>query len=253
MKQGAPRMSSNNLGRSEIKEMLDTAREHFRDGNYRIAEPLLQQLMVSETKNPEIFHMMATLYYDQGKFNKAIKTFRRALEIDPTYTDASVGLSIILNDLGRYDEGKQVFIDAQQALKRKSSSDADPYIMEKIATKHDELGELYFQYKRYDDAIEQYAKALSLSSRKAELKMKMIECFLKREDEPRALKELRLLVQEFPQFIPARLKLGLMYFNMKNTIAAVEQWESVLLRDPEHPIALKYLQMAQESGSTLLA
>jgi rhodanese-related sulfurtransferase len=26
-----------------------------------------------------------------------------------------------------------------------------------------------------------------------------------------------------------------------------------LLRDPEHPIALKYLQMAQESGSALLA
>ncbi len=245
-------MSSSKMGRSDIKELLDTARDHFREGNYRIAESLLQQLLMVDAKNPEVFHMMATIFYDQGKFNKAIKTFRRALEIDPTYTDASVGLSIILNDLGRYEEGKKVFVDAQEALARKST-EADPYLQEKLATKHDELGELYFQYKRYDEALEQYNKALSLSSRKAELKMKVVECFIKKDDEPRAMKELKVLVQEYPQFVPARLKLGLMYFNSKNTIAAVEQWETVLLRDPEHPVALKYLQMAQESGSTLLA
>jgi tetratricopeptide (TPR) repeat protein len=245
-------MSSRSLGRSEIKELLETAREHFRDGNYRIAESLLQQLLLADGKNPEVFHMMATIYYDQGKFNKAIKTFRRALEIDPTYTDASVGLSIILNDLGRYDEGKKVFMDAQDALNERST-DADPYIQEKLSTKHDELGELYFQYKRYDEALEQYFRALSLSTRKAELKMKIIECFIKKSDDIRATKELKLLVQEFPQFVPARLKLGLLYFQARKVIEAVEQWEAVLVRDPEHPIAVKYLQMAQESGNTLLA
>jgi len=207
---------------------------------------------MSDAKNPEVFHMMATIFYDQGKFNKAIKTFKRALEIDPTFTDASVGLSIILNDLGRYDEGKKVFVDAQAALANKSTG-SDPYIQEKLATKHDELGELYFQYRRYNEAIEQYNRALTLTTRKADLKMKVIECLIKNDDEGRAARELKSLVQEFPQFIPARLKLGLMYFNAKKTIEAVEQWESVLLRDPDHPVAIRYLQMAQESGSTLLA
>ena len=245
-------MSSKNLGRTDLKELLDTARDHFREGNYRISEPLLQQLLISDGKNPEVFHMMATIYYDQGKFNKAIKTFRRALEIDPTYTDASVGLSIILNDLGRYEEGKKVFIEAQQALARKST-DTDPYLQEKLATKHDELGEMYFQYKRYDEALEQYQRAAQLSTRKAELKMKIIECFIKKDESAPAMKELKALVQEYPQFIPARLKLGLMYYNARKIVEAVEQWESVLLRDPEHPVAIKYLQMAQETGSTLLA
>lgn len=245
-------MSSSKMGRGDIKELLETAREHFREGNYKVAENLLQQLLIANVKNPEVFHMMATIYYDQGKFNKAIKTFRRALEIDPGFTDASVGLSIILNDLGRYDEGKKVFFEAQAALAKKTN-EPDAYSQEKLATKHDELGELYFQYKRFDEAIEQYQRALSLSSRKAELKMKMIECYIRKNDEARATKELRALVQEFPQFIPARLKLGLMFFNAKKTMEAVEQWESILMRDPEHPVALRYLQMAQESGSTLLA
>lgn len=239
------------MGRTEIKELLDTAREHFREGNYRIAESLLQQLLLADGKNPEVFHMMATIYYDQGKFNKAVKTFRRALEIDPTYTDASVGLSIILNDLGKYDEGRKVFLEAQEALAKKST-EADPYIQEKLATKHDELGEIYFQYRRVDEALEQYFKALALSSRKPELKMKIIECFIKKDDSTRALKELKILVQEYPQFIPARLKLGLMYYNTKKIAEAVEQWETILLRDPGHPVAIKYLQMAQATGSALL-
>ena len=240
-----------NLAKTEIKELLETAREHFREGNYRVAESLLQQLMLAEEKNPEIFHMMATIYYDQGKFNKAIKTFRRALEIDPAFTDASVGLSIILNDLGRYEEGKKVFVEAQQALNRKNN-EVDAYAMEKLAIKHDELGELYFQHKRYDEAIEQYERALGLSTRKAELKMKIVECHVKKGDEALAAKELKVLVQEFPRFVPARLKLGLMYFNAKNIVAAIEQWENVLLRDPDHPVALRYMQMAQESKTTLL-
>jgi tetratricopeptide (TPR) repeat protein len=240
------------MGKSDLKELIDTAREHFREGNYRVAESLLQQLIVADLKNPEVYHMMATIYYDKGKFNKAIKTFRRALEIDPTFTDASVGLSIILNDLGRYDEGKKVFVDAQKALAKKSN-EPDAYSQEKLASKHDELGEMYFQYKRYDDALEQYNQAMRLSSRKAELKMKIVECLIKMHDETQATKELRALVQEFPQFIPARLKLGLMYYNARKTTEAVEQWESILMRDPEHPLALRYLQMAQESGSTLLA
>ena len=244
-------MSLKNLGRTEIAELLETAREHFRDGNYRIAESLLQQLMMADAKNPEVFHMLATIYYDQGKFNKAIKTFRRALDIDPTFTDASVGLSIILNDIGRYDEGKKVFLDAQAALAKKSSQ-PDPYMQEKLASKHDELGEMYFQFKRYSDALEQYQKALDLSTRKAELKMKIAECLIKTGSETQALKELKILIQEYPQFTPARLKLGLMYYNMKKVVEAVEQWESVLLRDPEHPVALKYLQMVQESGSTTI-
>lgn len=245
-------MSSSETGAAEQQELLETAREHFREGNYRIAENILQQLLLAGSKHPEVFHMMATIYYDHGKFNKAIKTFRRALQIDPSFTDASVGLSIILNDLGRYEEGRQVFVDAQAALAKKSN-EPDSYSQEKLAIKHDELGELYFQYKRYEEALEQYERALTMSSRRAELKMKMVECFVKMSDDVSAIRELRLIAQEYPQFIPARIKLGLIYFNAKKTVEAVEQWESVLLRDPEHPLALRYLQMAQESSSTLMA
>lgn len=232
-------------------EMLSEAKENFINGNYKVAEPLLNQLILQNSRNAEVYQMLATIYYDKGQFNKAIRTFKRALEIDPTYTDASVGLSIILNDLGKYDEGQQIFEEAQKLLERKSGK-MDSYVEEKIASKHEELADIYFQYKFYKEALDQLFRAQKLSSRKAEISMRIAECYVKTGDSDRAVRELKTLIREYPHFIPARLKLGVIYYNMNNLAEATEQWENILIRDPKHPEALKYLKMANAAGITTL-
>ena len=233
-------------------ELLSSAKEYFRAGKYTNAEPLLNQLILRGSKDREIFHMLGTIYYDQGKFNKAIRAFKRALEIDPTFTDASVGLSIILNDLGRYEEGKKVFEDAK-ALVSKGGAKEDPYVNEKLALKHDELGELYFRYQRYMEALEQYYKALNLSSRKPELSMKVIETLCRLGEVHRALKELRSLIAAYPAFLTARLKLGVILYESGDIAAAVEEWERVLARQSDHAEAQRLLNLAQANHQTQLA
>lgn len=240
------------MAESLIEEMLTEARENFVNGNYKISEPILNQLILQNTRNPEVYQMLATIYYDKGQFNKAIKTFKRALEIDPAYTDASVGLSIILNDLGKYEEGKQIFQDAQKLLDRKSGK-MDPYIEEKLASKHEELADIYFQYKQYNEALEQLFKAQKLSARKAEIVLRMTDCFIKMGDTERAIRELRSLIKEYPQLTQVRLKLGIIYYNMNHLAEATEQWEAILLRDPQHAEAHRYLKMANAAGITTLS
>ncbi|MDG0814821.1 tetratricopeptide repeat protein [Bdellovibrio svalbardensis] len=230
-------------------DMLSEARGNFINGNYKMAEPILNQMLLQNTRNPEVYQMLATIFYDKGQFSKAIKTFRRALEIDPTYTDASVGLSIILNDLGKYDEGKQVFLDAQAQLDKKSGKQ-DPFVDEKLASKHEELADLYYQYKRYNEALEQLLKAQKLSGRKAEITLRVSEVNVQLGHTERAIKDLKALIREYPHLIPARLKLGAIYYNSNNIAEATEQWENILIRDPQHPEALRYLKMAQAAGIT---
>jgi tetratricopeptide (TPR) repeat protein len=234
------------------EDMFAEAKESFINGNYKVAEPLLNQLILQNSRNAEVYQMLATIYYDKGQFNKAIRTFKRALEIDPAYTDASVGLSIILNDLGRYEEGQKVFSDAQKILERKSGK-MDSYVEEKIASKHEELADIYFQYKFFNEALDQLYRAQKLSARKAEITMRIAECHVQLGDADRAVRELKALIREYPQFIQARLKLGVIYYNMNNLAEATEQWENILLRDPKHPEALKYLKMASVAGITTLS
>ena len=151
------------------EELLQLAESHFQAHKYKEAEPILKQLVLSGHKRASIFHMLGTIYYDGGKFNKALLSFRRAIEIDPTLIDASVGLSIILNDLGQYKEGKKVFAEAQQRLRRQQAE--DPQLNQELSIKHGELGQLYFKYGRYNEAIESFRKAMELSSEQLEWKM----------------------------------------------------------------------------------
>jgi tetratricopeptide (TPR) repeat protein len=233
----------------DTSDILEMAREAFVKGQYQKAEPLLSQLLLLDNKNPEVFQMLATIYYDRGQFKKAIKTFKRALEIDPTYTDASVGLSIILNDLGRYEEGREIFEAAQRELAL-SKNHTDPYINERLASKHVETADLYFQYKRYDEAIEQFYKALNLSSRKTELWMKIADSYIKSQDAKKALKILRDLTIEYPAFLPAQIKLGTVLYHSNRVVEAIEEWEKVLIRDPGNKEVAEYVRIAQHAGQT---
>jgi cytochrome c-type biogenesis protein CcmH/NrfG len=229
---------------SSAEDLLSAAREYFQENKYSLAEPLLNQLILRNGKSPEVFHMLGTIYYDQGKFNKAIRSFRRALELDPAFTDASVGLSIILNDLGRYEDGRQVFDEAKKILASRTNLE-DPYMNEKFALKHDELGEMYMQHNRPKEAMEQFYKALNLSSRKPELTMKIVECFCRVGAPERAIKELKDLVRDFPGFLNARIRLGRLLFENGDVAYAIDQWEAVLQKDPAHGEAQRLIRQSQ--------
>jgi tetratricopeptide (TPR) repeat protein len=46
--------------------------------------------------------------YSEGKHEQAIAEYRRAVEADPTYTDALHGLARIYQDLGQLDEAIEI-------------------------------------------------------------------------------------------------------------------------------------------------
>lgn len=233
-------------------QLLEEAKVAFLEGDYKTAEPLLTQPTLAHSKNTEVYQMLATIYYDQGKFNKAIKTFKKALEIDPYYTDAAVGLSIILNDIGRYDEAKKIFEDARTRLDLKKQP-LEPNINEKFASKHAELADMYLQYKRFNESIEQYQKAQLLTNKKADYAVRISECYVQAGQKDKAIKELKSVLQMDPTVVGPRLKLGLILYNSHHIAEAVDQWENILRYDSKNQDALRYLKMAQAAGVTTLS
>jgi len=234
------------------QELFSTAEEHFKADHYAEAEPLLNQLVLKSSKRPEVFHMLGTIYYDQGKFNKAIRSFKRALEINPGYTDSSVGLSVILNDLGKYEEGQKVFDEARAMLSVKSPN-PNHHLNERFASKHDELGELYLRHNKLEEALTEFQKALALTTlRRPEISVSIAECHILLNNFTLAIRELRLVVREYPHFVPARLKLGKCYYDSNQVPEAIEQWEAAVRHEPSNIAAKDYLRLAQTIQVTSL-
>lgn len=234
------------MARQDPEELFQAAKEYFKEGHYKIVEPMIQQLMIIDQKNPEVHYMAGTIYFEKGQLKKALTSFRRSLEIDPSFTDSSIGLSIILNDLGRYGEGKKVFEEAYALMKQKSSSDKDPYVNEKIARKHEELGDIYFLYKKYEEALENFNKAAELSKDPIFYQIKAIDSLLQMKLLSRALKEALLAENKNPHNVELLLKVGQIYYQLDDRDKADEYWERVLARDPNNIEAKNHLRHSQQ-------
>ncbi|MBT4760129.1 MAG: tetratricopeptide repeat protein [Bdellovibrionaceae bacterium] len=232
-------MNSNN----DVNGLFHAAVDFFKENDFSSAEPLLNQLILKGSKKPDVFHMLGTIFYDQGKFKKAVRSFKRALQLDPTFTDASIGLSIILNDLGKYDEGQKVFEEAQVHMKLKNKKE-DSYINERIALKHEELAELYFRYERYNEALEQYLKAYKIFNQRTQPLHSACDCFLKLNSTSKAIHLLSNLIKKYPKDLNSKIKLGQIYYDLGNITQSVEIWENVLTIDPENKGAKSLLNRA---------
>ncbi len=231
---------------SEFKLRLNDARELFIGGKYKTCEPILNDLLLYNNKTPEIFQMLATIAYDKGKFNMAIKYFKRALEIDPSYIDASVGLSIIYNDLGRYEEGRKEFETAKKIFADKKNTQS-LFTNEILAKKHEELGDLYSSYRRHEEALENFLKAKSLHY-DAPVILKVADSYIKLDRARTAVLELRALIKHNPHVLAARQKLAEIYYDAGKIIDAIETWESILFRDPGNIQAKTCLKLAMNAN-----
>ncbi|MCM3906464.1 MAG: tetratricopeptide repeat-containing serine/threonine-protein kinase, partial [Pyrinomonadaceae bacterium] len=77
------------------------------------------------------------------------REFRRALEINPSHSDAHQMYSYYLSAMGRYEEALAEMRRAQEL---------DPLSLEKTAG----IGEMLYHQRQYDQAIEQYQKVLEM-------------------------------------------------------------------------------------------
>ena len=75
--------------------------------------------------------------------------------------------------------------------------------------------------------------------------MKIVDVFINGNEYDKAIKELKEVIEDQPDYIAARIRLGQVYYEQKNVPKAIQEWESVLIRKPNHPVASKFLKQAQ--------
>jgi tetratricopeptide (TPR) repeat protein len=231
--------TNSSLDSAEIQELLAQK-------NYLQAEALIRHHIKNQPNDAEGHYLLGVMYYFQGKISQTVDSIQKALSLNPHHTDAAVCLSVLLNDLGKYDGAKQVFEQANQSI-NKTNFTGDPGTDKKFAVKHLELADLYFRYRRYDEAIEEYNKAVHLDPTALEIKIRRAKAYAKKGFLTRSMQELQQLKREHPNFSPARIQLGLLHYSQGNLLDAELEWESVFQLEPKNREAQNYLEMSKKT------
>jgi tetratricopeptide (TPR) repeat protein len=106
----------------DLRQILDQAVGAFQGGDYETAERLLLALVDHPPVYANVHNMLGFIYSHRGLPEKAVEQFRRALEINPNYTEAQLNLAITLADIGVYDQALAEYRTAQDREQQAAST-----------------------------------------------------------------------------------------------------------------------------------
>lgn len=231
---------------SEISERVAKALELRMSGEER------HRLEGRESKNTEalILYMKGrSLYREQTEtsLRKAIEYFQRAVEQDPNFALAYVGLADCHYSLA----GGGMTLKSEGLAKAKENLDTALKINPEIGEAHSLLGSWRRYELKWEEAEEEFKKALSLSPSypNAHAGYAGLLISVGRLDE--ALDEARKAQELDPLSPLAGFRVGQAFYYRREYDKAIEQWSSVMRTDPNYHLPLLWISFAQIATSKM--
>ncbi|MGZ3657064.1 MAG: tetratricopeptide repeat protein [Bdellovibrionota bacterium] len=232
---------------------IEDAKKLLAQGHTAAAKDLLMDLDHGGQSTAELQYLLGTIFHRENKFAEAVDRFKRSLQIDPHFTDAAISLSIIYNDTGHYQEGKQVFEQAEKAAMHKSLVPTPSIVLAReTSTKHLELGNLYRRLQRFDEAANEFLKASRVDPENFDARILLAKTHGQRGQMNQARVELEKLVREHPEHVPARIHLALLYYALGNTVDAQIELHEAQLKDPNNEQVRMYIEMTRQATESTI-
>ncbi|CAG1066415.1 TPR repeat-containing protein YrrB [uncultured bacterium] len=220
----------------------DLGKRSFDERNYDTALQYLEKVAAEKNQFADVYNMLGLIYYYGSRFEDAIKAFRKAIEINPAYTEASLNLSVVYNELGQFERSSEVYAMAREGRKE-AESYLDPYVKGKLANMHSGLGAIYKDLGFYNEAADEFKKALKLRPGFVDIKTNLGVVYRDMKDYEKALRELEETVSQNPEYAHSRVQLGLTYYTMGQQERARSEWLKVLRANPEDKVAQMYMNL----------
>lgn len=233
---------------AQTKRDLALGREHYAAGEYAEAEAPLRRVLDKHDGFADVHNMLGVIAYQSGDPETAATAFGHALKLNPAYNEAALNYSVVLNELGRYDEAREAYagVKAERAAQPSGADELDGFIRGKIANLHAKVAEAYVACGIYAPAIEELRTALDLCPNFADLRVKLAVALRDAGLREEALEELEGVRDDKPKYVDGRVQLGLTYWSLDRKPDARGEWETVLELDPKNRSVKAYLSMAKD-------
>jgi len=232
----------------EWHEHYEVGRRAFKEGDYKGALKHLDAVVNEKKLFPDVFNMLGLIYYDAGRVKDAVGCFEKAIELNPRYTEASLNLSVIYNELREYDKAEKLYSMAKESAGIGAGSYLDPYVKARLANMHAELGNIYKDLGLYKEAADEYLKGLQMRPEFEDIRTHLGVVYRDMKDYNKSVRILDQAVNLNPDYLNARVQLGITYFTMGQPERARTEWMKVITKDPNNKLASMYLNLLKKES-----
>jgi Tfp pilus assembly protein PilF len=208
---------------------------HLREGRPGLALDAFRKAVREDAKNPYFQKGLGQAYLAVGKYDDAIQSFRKALELNPYYVDVRNDLGTALVMSGRRNEGKNQFLAAYN-----DPTNPTPEISSR------NLGNAYLEEKHYVEAINWFRTSLGRNKNYPDAYLGFADALVASGRMEEAVAALETGARENPQSAPVLVALGEAYSRVGRLGDARTRLEEARRRDPVGPAGRRAGQLLQQ-------
>ncbi|QWR78176.1 tetratricopeptide repeat protein [Candidatus Magnetomonas plexicatena] len=192
----------------------------YKRNSYWVTEESLWQENIKNYPLNPIPHInLANAYLSMENYDKALKEFRVALEMDPFKVEVYNNIGSIYIKLGDKDKAEEEF---RKALR----------VNPTFAVAHHNLGNLYLDKGLDDKALLEYSLEASFDLHPADAYMGMAGIYLKKGQLNEALENYKVVINNRNDFPEAHFSLGIVYDRLGNVDEALKEFQIALKQRP---------------------
>lgn len=250
------------------------AKLHFSAGEMASALDWADRVSNADTLGVADLVQLAKIYAGAGKPDRALELFDRAIDHAETTPEEKarslVGKGVLLMNLNRYAEAKEVFA---QSIKVSPSSYVGYYYLGRVlgalndleGAKHNyeqsierapsfepgyrALGQLLEQENNPAAAIEVYRRFLEQDSRSSHpIRQQLVKLLLRQGDFEQALEQLDVILNGNPHDVNAQVRKALVLGEMGQLPQAIEQLTAIVQARPQELKVRDYLGLLHEEA-----
>lgn len=270
---GAQRVASahDHTAARAIERFISARVMSLRGGDPQKILRLLKAVAREHPHIPSLQVMLAEQYLREHNWDRALEAIQRAQQIDPTYVPAVLlhtRLMVVQGELGRAIAGLEQLrqripphegvytILARLYMEGQHYRRAVQVMQEYLRREPTSLAAYYYLGSLYGTHLNQPAQATAMFRRLIDLQPEniqarkaLVQIYLSRDDIRGALQELLALEQHAVEDLSVQVRIGVLYYELKEYDHAIARIEAVLQRDPRANKVRYYLGvMYEESG-----
>ncbi len=203
----------------EWRYLYDLGMSAFYAKNYSEAIAHLYRATKVAPKEPKVWNALGITYTEVGEFKKAEEAFKRALESDPTYSEARMNLGILYFKMKDYEQAIKFLKEAIRdeifdkkhvafyhlAKVYKELGNTDLYIENlRKATAYNplfleaqlELGSAYMDKREYEEAEELYRSLIANNFKNPEVYLSLAKVYYETGRLDRAKEALKIVLED---------------------------------------------------------
>ncbi len=226
-------------------QLFSDGKRFFEKKDYDRAEKCFVALLRTHRNFADVYNMLGVIYHINGQFSRAIECFESATKINPQYTEALLNLAVLYNDLGQYKKASALYKKVHPPEARKKREKVDPFIKNKLANKHAELGDIYEGIGLYPEAIREFEQALQLRPKFLDIRTKLAICLREEGRHREAIKIFTEVLKTNEKYSQARVQLGITHYALGEKTKAIKVWKEAVKLDPENGSAKMYLKLSE--------